>query len=188
MKGVDLGSGKGWKRAFSLVEMLAAVTILSMLALMGVPYAQSAKDRELEMALRETLTRLRRALNDYAWNEDTYDEDSDGVRGEDPAGDPDGDGIHDDDRDGSVDEDGPPNWPANLSELAEKGYLANVPRDPMNKNPALSAEQTWETIEVTRHFRWSSGGSIHTTDATGIIDIRSKSFGQGLDGTKYNTW
>ena len=176
------------RRGFSLVEMLAAVAILSMLALMGVPYAQSAKDRELEMNLRDTLTRLRWALNTYAWNEDHYDEDSDGVSGEDPAGDPDGDGVHDDDRDGSVDEDGAPNFPPALSDLETRGYVATIPRDPMNKNPSLTAEATWATIEITRRFVWSVGAGTDTTDATGILDVRSGSFGRGLDGTEFNTW
>jgi len=176
---------------FSLVEMLAAAAILSMLALMGVPYAQSAKDRELEMALRDTLTRLRWAINTYAWNEDTVDEDGDGVFGEDPAGDPDGDGTHDDDRDGSIDEDGPPNYPASLVDLRIQGYLATVPRDPFDRNPASAPETTWTTIGVTRRFVWFDQpppGNTDTVDETGIIDVRSSNYGTGLDGTRYASW
>ncbi len=177
------------RKGFSLVEMLAAVAILSMLALMGVPYAQSAKDRELEMALRDTLTRLRWALNTYAWNEDLHDQDGDGVAGEDPAGDPDGDGVHDDDRDGSVDEDGAPNYPQNLTDLETRGYVATIPRDPMNKNPGQPAATTWATITITRHFVWWSVPPLtDTSSETGILDVRSGSFGKGLDGTEFSNW
>ena len=175
---------------FSLIEMLAAVTILSMLALMGVPYAQSAKDRELEMALRDSLTRIRHAINSYAWNEDNVDEDGDGLFGEDPAGDPDGDGIHDDDRDGNVDEDGPPNYPETLQDLVDAGYLSVIPRDPLSFDPRLSAEDTWQTIMITRRFEFihHGTGNFTTLHATGILDIRSGSFGTGLDGTSFDTW
>jgi len=175
-------------KGFTLVEMLAAVTILSMLALMGVPYAQSSKDRELEMSLRDTLTRMRRAIHMFAWNEDHIDEDDDDLKGEDPVGDPDGDGVNDDDRDGSIDEDGPPNYPEQLKDLVTYGYLAGIPRDPLNKNPASVPAETWTTFTVTRTFNFGSVGSEDTTDVTGIFDVRSKAFGTGLNGTRYDSW
>ena len=176
------------RRGFTLVEMLASVTILSMLALMGVPYAQSSKDRELEMSLRDTLTRMRWAINMFAWNEDTYDEDNDGIAGEDPCGDPDGDGISDDDRDGSIDEDGPPNFPATLQHLVTYGYLASIPRDPMNRDPSSQPASTWTTFTVERDFSFGESGSITVYSATGIFDVRSKAYGTSLNGTRYDSW
>lgn len=173
---------------FTLVEMLASVTILSMLALMGVPYAQSSKDRELEMTLRDTLTRMRWAINSFAWNEDLYDEDGDLIYGEDPAGDPDGDGITDDDRDGSIDEDGPPNYPLQLSELVRYGYIAGVPRDPMNRDPSSIPAETWTTITVTREFTYGDSSGQTTKTSEGIFDLRSTAFGTGLNGTRYDSW
>lgn len=178
------------RRGFSLIEMLAAVTILSMLALMGVPYAQSSKDRELEMSLRDTLTRLRFAINSYAWNEDATDEDGDGIFGEDPAGDPDGDGLSDDDRDGNVDEDGAPTYPASLTDLVTAGYLSVLPRDPLSTDPTVTASSTWTTVTITRDFRWRdrTTGNPMSSSQTGILDVRSKSFGRGLDGTLFGSW
>ena len=176
------------KTGFTLVEMLAAVTILSMLALMGVPYAQSSKDRELEMTLRDTLTRMRWAIQMFAWNEDLIDEDGDGISGEDPCGDPDGDGVNDDDRDGSIDEDGPPNYPAELKHLVTYGYLAVIPRDPMNRDPSAIPASTWTTMTVNRVFRFGESGSTTDITVTGIFDVRSKAYGTSLNGTKYDTW
>ena len=176
------------KRGFTLVEMLASVTILSMLALMGVPYAQSSKDRELEMSLRDTLTRMRWAINSFAWNEDMNDEDSDGIMGEDPAGDPDGDGISDDDRDGSIDEDGPPNHPVLLSDLVTYGYLAGIPRDPMNRDPSSIPAETWTTFTVIRTFTWGEVGNVTSITTEGIFDLRSTAYGTGLNGTSYDSW
>jgi len=175
------------RRAFSLVEMLAAVAILSMLALMGVPYAQTSKDRELEMALRDTLTRIRWAINTFAWNEYEIlgDVDSDGIYGEDPAGDPDGDGIFDDDRDGRIDEDGPPIYPPELVDLVTYGYLSNLPRDPMCIDPTVLPPDTWRTIKVTREFRWD--GALQGSHE-GVINLASGSFGTGLDGTHFSSW
>jgi general secretion pathway protein G len=173
---------------FTLVEMLASVTILSMLALMGVPYAQSSKDREMEMTLRDTLTQMRWAINAFAWNEDLIDEDNDGIFGEDPAGDPDGDGITDDDRDGSIDEDGPPNYPLQLKELVRYGYIAGVPRDPMSRDPSSVPEETWTTFTVTRTFVFGDSVLQTSTTTSGIFDLRSKAFGTGLNGTRYDSW
>ena len=173
---------------FTLVEMLASVTILSMLALMGVPYAQSSKDRESEMSLRDTLTRMRWAIHSFAWNEDLDDEDGDNIMGEDPAGDPDGDGICDDDRDGSVDEDGPPNYPVKLSELVVYGYIAGVPRDPMNRDPSSVPAETWTTLTVTRTFTWGDSTAPDSVTSEGIFDIRSTAYGTSLNGTRYDNW
>lgn len=189
MKQLRLRKAK-WRllKGFTLVEMLASITILSMLALMGVPYAQSSKDRELEMSLRDTLTNMRWAINSFAWNEDLKDEDGDFIYGEDPAGDPDGDGITDDDRDGSIDEDGPPNYPLQLSDLVTYGYIAGVPRDPMNKNPASIPAETWTTYTVTRTFRMGHSSAETVETSAGIFDLRSTAFGTGLNGTRYDSW
>lgn len=179
--------------AFSLIELLASAVILSILAVMGVPYAQTAKDRQVELQLKESLLKLRTALDSYAYNEYPIDAeyplsaDGDRIRGEDPAGDPDGDGIADDDWDGQVDEDGAPYYPRNLDELVTKGYLPNIPRDPLSSDPTAPA--TWTLRFVDRRLSHTKpDGSTDTVPVRGVVDVRTKSKGVGLTGTRFDSW
>lgn len=174
---------------FSLVELMAATAILSLLSIMAVPYAQTAKDREQEVQLLDSLTRIRNAIELYSWNEEdaTGDNDGDGIAEEDPAGDPDGDGIRDDDRDGRVDEDGPPNYPPTLNDLVTRGYLSAVPPDPYQANKIGPPD--WDELTLTRQARWVDQGGIHTvTVSSGIFDVRSKNNGSSLNGSSYSSW
>ena len=178
---------------FSLIELLASAVILSILAVMGVPYAQTAKDRQVELELKEDLLKLRLAIDSYAYNEYPLETqyprsvDNDLVRGEDPAGDPDGDGIADDDWDGNVDEDGAPFFPRTLDELVAKGYLPSIPRDPLSADPSSPA--TWTLTSEDRRLTFNrADGTPTTVTVRGIVDVHSKSKGTGLTGTKFNTW
>lgn len=179
--------------AFSLIELLASAVILSILAVMGVPYAQTAKDRQVELQLKESLLKLRLALDSYAYNEYPLDlrypqsPDGDLVRAEDPSGDPDGDGIADDDWDGQVDEDGAPYYPPTLNELVVKGYLPTIPRDPLSSDSTAPA--TWTLQFVDRkltHVR--ADGTPDTVIVRGVVDVHSKSRGTGLTGTRFDSW
>jgi prepilin-type N-terminal cleavage/methylation domain-containing protein len=177
------------RRGFSLVELMAATTVLSLLAIMAIPYAQTAKDREQEVQLLDSLTRIRAAIELYAWNEkdSVGDNDGDGVAEEDPAGDPDGDGIRDDDRDGRVDEDGPPNYPTLLQDLVTRGYLSSIPPDPFQVDK--TAPTTWTTLTITREARWTDETGAQTrTVSSGIFDVKSSSPGTALNGSKYADW
>lgn len=179
--------------AFSLIELLASAVILSILAVMGVPYAQTAKDRQVELQLKESLLKLRLAIDNYAYNEYPLElqyprsVDDDQIRAEDPAGDPDQDGIADDDWDGSVDEDGAPYYPRTLDELVVKGYLPNIPRDPLSADPTAPA--TWTVTYVDRTLTHARpDGTPETINVRGIIDVRTKSKGTGLTGTRFDSW
>ncbi|MBI4871990.1 MAG: type II secretion system protein [Candidatus Riflebacteria bacterium] len=126
-------------QGFSMVEMLASLVIFSIIAVMAVPMAQTYRDRQTEVILRDRLARIRSAIESHAATETTSlaspcapggggtalpgDLDGDGVAGEDPAGDSDASGVSDDDLDGNLDEDGPPIYPPTLEALVEKGYL-----------------------------------------------------------------
>ena len=175
------------RRGFSLIELMAATSILTLLALMAVPYAQTAKDRELEVQLVDSLTRIREAIELYSWNETNGDNDGDGASEEDPAGDPDGDGIFDDDRDGRIDEDGFPNYPSTLDQLVDAGYLSAVPPDPFQPP---GGPVSWTEITLTRQAEWwENGALVGPIDvATGIFDVRSSHPGTALNGSRYNTW
>ena len=179
---------------FSLVELLASAVILSILAVMGVPYAQTAKDRQVELQLKESLLKIRQAIDLYAYNEypdKAYPKsiDNDSIRGEDPVGDADGDGIADDDWDGQVDEDGAPFFPPTLQDLVDKGYLPTIPRDPLYPDPSSDPIGQWSVTTVTRHITvLNPDGSKTQVDLTGIVDVHSRSKGIGLTGTPYATW
>ena len=167
-----------------MVEMLASLVIFSIVALMAVPMAETYRDRQTEVVLRDRLTRIRAAIRSYSASETTTlvspcgstvpgDLDGDGVAGEDGAGDLDGDGLCDDDLDGNVDEDGMPVYPPTLEALVEKGYLgtksltddggaaipssAQFPRDPTNLYEPDNL-LTWVPRYVSRTFRFRCRG------------------------------
>jgi len=188
-EGTQVIGKRGLRLSFSLIELLATAVILSILSVMGAPYAQTVKDRQVEIELKIALLKIRTAIDSYAYNE-TYDAtthpqdlDQDGVRGEDGVGDPDGDGLSDDDWDGRVDEDGPPFLPAKLEDLVTRGYLPHIPRDPLSEKPSEKA--TWTLKYLSRSFTVGDG---KTVNLTGIVDISSTSRGIGLSGLPYSQW
>lgn len=174
------------RRGFSLIELMAATSILTLLALMAVPYAQTAKDREQEVQLIDSLTRLREAIALYAYNEPNGDEDGDGIEDEDPAGDADGDGVFDDDKDGRIDEDGFPNYPPTLQDLVTTGYLSAIPPDPFRRPSQVT---NWTVSYIQRRADWHEDGVDEVRRMTpGIYDVRSGSAATGLNGSRYSTW
>ncbi|MBI4864950.1 MAG: type II secretion system protein [Candidatus Riflebacteria bacterium] len=183
---------RGRRSSFTLVELLASAVILSILAVMGVPYAQTAKDRQVELELKESLLKIRSAIDAHAYGEvldsATYPMslDGDGVRGEDGVGDPDGDGIADDDWDGRIDEDGSPTLPKTLEDLVKKGYLTHIPRDPLADDPNLPA--AWTLKKVKRSFAVRRANATQTIEQEGIIDVASTSKGISLAGSPYSSW
>ena len=64
------------------------------------------------------------------------------------------------------------NYPLSLKDLADKGYLRQVPVDPFTR---LSS--TW--VEVTLESEEAEGG---------VYDVHSGSDRVALDGTAYNEW
>ena len=75
-------------------------------------------------------------------------------------------------------------YPATLEELVEKGYLRAVPFDPMTK----SAE-TWELIfEEADPDNPPAETDLPEGGEPGIMDVRSGSSQNALDGTPYNSW
>ncbi|MCL4838635.1 MAG: prepilin-type N-terminal cleavage/methylation domain-containing protein [Thermoanaerobaculia bacterium] len=75
-------------------------------------------------------------------------------------------------------------YPATLEELVDKGYLRAVPYDPMTK----SAE-TWELIfEEADPDNPPAETDLPEGGEPGIMDVRSGSTQNALDGTPYNTW
>jgi len=145
-------------RGFTLIELIVAATILSILTLMALPLARVTVQREKEKRLREALWQMRDAI-------DRYKEAAD--RGAFQT---------------KVDSQ---NYPPDLDELvkgiegqAGKKYrfLRSIPADPMTNSKEWGLRSMQDDPDSD-----SWGGQS-------VFDVYTKSEGTGLDGTKYKDW
>jgi len=145
-------------RGFTLIELIVAATILSILTLMALPLARVTVQREKEKRLREALWEIRDSI-------DRYKEAAD--RGAFQT---------------KVDSQ---NYPPDLDELvkgiegqAGKKYrfLRSIPTDPMTNSKEWGLRSMQDDADSD-----SWGGQ-------NVFDVYTKSQGTGLDGTKYKDW
>jgi general secretion pathway protein G len=145
-------------RGFTLIELIVAATILSILTLMALPLARVTVQREKEKRLREALWEMRDGI-------DRYKEAAD--RGAFQT---------------KVDSQ---NYPPDLDELvkgiegqAGKKYrfLRSIPIDPMTNTKEWGLRSMQDDADSD-----SWGGQ-------NVFDVYTKSQGTGLDGTKYKDW
>ena len=145
-------------RGFTLIELIVAATILSILTLMALPLARVTVQREKEKRLREALWEMRDGI-------DRYKEAAD--RGAFQT---------------KVDSQ---NYPPDLYELvkgiegqAGKKYrfLRSIPTDPMTNSKEWGLRSMQDDADSD-----SWGGQ-------NVFDVYTKSQGTGLDGTKYKDW
>jgi general secretion pathway protein G len=64
-------------------------------------------------------------------------------------------------------------YPATLGELAEKGYIRRVPKDPIT-----ASADTWVLVQATDE----------QGQPAGIFDVKSGSDRTASDGSKYSDW
>lgn len=146
------------ERGFTLLELIVAATILSILTLMAVPLARVTIQREKEKQLRHALWEMRDAIDRYKdaadrgafqTKVDTY------------------------------------NYPPDLETLvkgieAQGGkkirFLRSIPIDPMTKSKEWGLRSMQDDPDSD-----SWGGQ-------NVFDVYTKSQGEGLDGTKYKDW
>lgn len=143
---------------FTLLELIVAATILSILTLMAVPLARITIQREREKQLRRALWEMRDAIDRY---KDAADRGAFQIK---------------------VDSYG---YPPDLETLA-KGveaqggkqlrYLRSIPVDPMTKSKEWGLRSMQDDPDSD-----SWGGQ-------NVFDVYTKSEGEGLDGTKYKDW
>jgi general secretion pathway protein G len=159
---------------FTLIEMLAVLVIVSVLALAAHPLQELVHRRVQEQALREGLRQLRGAL----------DEHKRAVQAKRIAPGP----------AGSV-------WPASLSQLvqgvpvlaAPSGdqteaqtngphiyFLRRLPREPF-ADPSLGAAESWGQ-------RASTSPPDAPRAGADVFDVYSRSDRQALDGSRYRDW
>jgi general secretion pathway protein G len=146
------------EHGFTLLELIVAATILSVLTLMALPLARVTIQREREKQLRQALWEMRDAIDRY---KDAAD------RG---AFQP------------KVDSFG---YPPELEDLV-KGveiqggkkvrFLRSIPIDPMTKTKEWGLRSMQDDPDSD-----SWGGQA-------VFDVYTKSQGTGLDGTKYKDW
>ena len=145
-------------RGFTLLELIVAATILSILTLMALPLARVTIQREKEKELRKALWEMRDAIDRY---KDQADRGAFQTR---------------------VDTYG---YPPDLDTLvkgvdAQAGkkirFLRSIPVDPMTKSKEWGIRAMQDDPDSD-----SWGGQ-------NVFDVFTKSAGSGLDGTKYKDW
>ena len=146
------------ERGFTLLELIIAATILSILTMMALPLARITIQREREKQLRQALWEMRDAIDRY---KDAADRQAFQTK---------------------VDSFG---YPPDLDELV-KGvtiqgdkkvrFLRSIPMDPMTKSKEWGMRSMQDDPDSD-----SWGGQA-------VFDVYSKSDGTALDGTKYKDW
>jgi len=145
-------------RGFTLLELIVAATILSILTLMALPLARVTIQREKERQLHRALWEMRDAIDRYKTMADRSAFQT------------------------KVDSYGyPPDLDTLVKGVEMQGaqkyrFLRSVPTDPMTKSKEWGFHSMQDDPDSD-----SWGGQ-------NVFDVCSKSQGQGLDGTKYKDW
>ncbi len=152
----------------TLIELLVALVILSILAAAALPYAELTVRRDKELELRRALRDIRSAI----------------------------DAFHDDWVAGKISkaaegasEDG---YPKTLQVLVDgmdlgkakdtkRKYIRRIPRDPFT-DPSKTSEQQW----VLRGYQ--DGRDSFSWGSKDVYDVRCASDAQAIDGSRYKDW
>lgn len=151
---------------FTLIEMLVTVALVGILASVMVPIAQLEIQRNKEAQLRKGLDTIRDAIDEFKEKGDQGHI----SRNATTAG-----------------------YPESLAQLVQGVedikdpnkkkiyFLRRIPRDPMNTDTQLSAEQTWGL----RSYTSDADNPQYEND---VYDIYSLSDQKGLNGIPYKEW
>ena len=158
LKAQNKKMGKKAQGGFTLLELIIAATILSILTLMVIPISRVTVQREKEKRLRQALWEMRDAIDRY---KDAADR-----------------GMFQTKVDSQ-------NYPPDLDTLvkgvegqAGKKYrfLRSIPTDPMTNSKEWGLRSMQDDADSD-----SWGGQ-------NVFDVYTKSQGKGLDGTDYKDW
>jgi len=145
-------------RGFTLMELIVASTILTILTLMAVPLARVTIQREKEKQLRQALWDMRDAIDRY---KDAADRQVFQTK---------------------VDSQGyPPDLETLVKGIEGQGgkkyrFLRSIPTDPMTNSKEWGLRSMQDDADSD-----SWGGQ-------NVFDVYTKSQGVGLDGSKYKDW
>ena len=154
------------QRGFTLIELVVTVTIISILSLAASPLLETTVRRQKESELRAALREIRGAIDAYR---QAVDEGKIAKKS---------------------DESG---YPSRLEELfmgvenrqdPAKGkiyLLRRLPRDPFNREPSLSAVQTWGK-------RSYASPPDMPQEGVDVFDVYSLSEERGSNGIPYREW
>lgn len=148
------------ERGFTLVELIATITILLMLTTMAVPLARLQVQRDREVELRRDLREIRQAIDRY---KDFSDRQMIPVKVDTFGYPPDLETLVD-------------GVTLNGASDAKYKFLRQIPDDPMTGN----ADWGLRSMQDDRDSQ-SWGGQ-------NVFDVFSKSRGTALDGTPYTNW
>lgn len=154
---LDRHARKG-SRGFTLLELIVASTILTILTLMALPLARVTIQRQKEKELRQALWDMRDAIDRY---KDAADRQMFQIK---------------------VDSQGyPPDLETLVKGIEGQGgkkyrFLRSIPTDPMTKSKEWGLKSMQDDPESD-----SWGGQ-------NVFDVYTKSQGEALDGTKYKDW
>jgi len=159
--------GRMGHKGLTLIELLITVSILAVLASVALPLSKMTVKRAKEAELKQSLRVIRVALDDYkkAWDEGRIKK-SVGESGYPPSLETLVEGVED-------------------ASSASSGklirFLRRVPRDPMEEDKELPAEQTWG-------LRSYESGPEDPEEGDDVFDVYSKSEDRAIDGTYYKNW
>lgn len=151
---------------FTLVELLVTLTLLSIIALTALPLAEVTSIRLKEHDLRQSLRKIRMALDQYKAASDA---------GLIPK---------------TVGESGyPPSLDTLTASITSSKelvqlpliFMRSLPRDPFNSDMALSAANTWA-------LRSYASPASDPQTGSDVFDIHSQSTRKGLNGIRYDKW
>jgi general secretion pathway protein G len=151
--------GASSARGFTLIELIVAATILSILTFMALPLARISVQREKEKQLRQDLWEMRDAIDRY---KDAADRQVLGQTKVDTMG-------------------YPPDLDTLVKGVEGQGgkkykFLRSIPIDPITKT------KEWGLRSMQDDFDSDSWGGQN------VYDVYSKSLDTALDGTQYKDW
>jgi general secretion pathway protein G len=155
------------RSGFTLIEMLATVAIVALLATVAVPLAEVTVKRAKEQELRVALREIRAALDAYKQAVEEGRVANTMLESGYPAS------LH-------VLVDGVPD--ASSPDRKKRIYfLRRIPRDPWSTDPGESDEGTWGK-------RSYASPPDAPQEGADVFDVYSRAAGTGLNGIPYGKW
>ena len=154
------------RRGFTLIEMAVTVAVVAVLAAIAAPVVQLSAQRAREAELRTALRQIREAIDTYK----RYSDEGRIAKVVDASG-----------------------YPPTLEDLVKgvtdakspKGaklyILRRIPRDPLNPDLSLAADETWG-------LRSYASPPDEPAEGADVFDVYSRATGKGLNGIAYREW